>query len=266
MKIEKILQQHPIFNFAADCREICSPLALLDIVYFSHAHIDLQNQMTAIGNVPEFAELYIKKGYYNYDYHMEEAKPGERYLIWDAMTFCKETQALDEDFMSFNQGHTFSIMVDHEAGKDVYHFATRLGNVGMNGKYLQMLDSLKQFISYFKDKVAAHPGLSKWRDCKLPLSTKVGAYQLSNQSLNLDKFNILTQGNRIYSLTDDAYLTKREVDCLQWLAQGKTFEETAIILGITTRTVKAHITAIKEKTGCTSQFQLGMNFAKLDLS
>jgi DNA-binding CsgD family transcriptional regulator len=58
-------------------------------------------------------------------------------------------------------------------------------------------------------------------------------------------------------------LTKREWQCLYWLAQGKTLEETAIILGIALRTIKAHVINIKEKFNCSNQFQLGMLYQHL---
>jgi LuxR family transcriptional regulator of spore coat protein len=36
-------------------------------------------------------------------------------------------------------------------------------------------------------------------------------------------------------------LSKREAACLQWAAAGKTSRETAIILGVTERTVNFHV-------------------------
>lgn len=44
---------------------------------------------------------------------------------------------------------------------------------------------------------------------------------------------------------------------------GKTQDETAIILNITTRTVQAHIENIKNKTKCSNQMQLGMLYYEL---
>lgn len=42
-------------------------------------------------------------------------------------------------------------------------------------------------------------------------------------------------------------LTKREIDVLHWISRGKTYPETAIILGISVRTVKFHIENITKK-------------------
>ena len=61
----------------------------------------------------------------------------------------------------------------------------------------------------------------------------------------------------------ELYLTKRELECVCWMRQGKTAEEVAIILGISKRTVEQHITSMKKKFGCTTLFQLGGIIGKL---
>lgn len=55
----------------------------------------------------------------------------------------------------------------------------------------------------------------------------------------------------------------RELEILSWLHNGKGLEQIALILGISTITVKKNIAAIKTKTNCYTQFQLGEIFARL---
>ncbi|TPW26184.1 transcriptional regulator VisN [Pararhizobium mangrovi] len=43
-------------------------------------------------------------------------------------------------------------------------------------------------------------------------------------------------------------LTEREIECLAWIAQGKTSEEIAMIIGISRNTVNNYITGIMRKT------------------
>lgn len=59
---------------------------------------------------------------------------------------------------------------------------------------------------------------------------------------------------------DLSVVSQRELDCLHWLAKGKTQDQIALILGITLRTVKAHISNTKQKLNCYTQFQLGMAY------
>ena len=63
----------------------------------------------------------------------------------------------------------------------------------------------------------------------------------------------------------DSLLTQREMDVLKWLAQGKSREETSIILGIGLETVKTHAKSILQKLevqntagAITRAFELGL--------
>jgi len=47
-------------------------------------------------------------------------------------------------------------------------------------------------------------------------------------------------------------LTRREIECLGWCAEGKSYWETAVILGISERTVSFHMEAVRTKLKATS--------------
>ena len=50
-------------------------------------------------------------------------------------------------------------------------------------------------------------------------------------------------------------LTERERECLYWCAQGKSYWETSVILGITERTVNHHMRMVREKLGVQTNAQ-----------
>ena len=50
-------------------------------------------------------------------------------------------------------------------------------------------------------------------------------------------------------------LSSREVECLQWLASGKTLAEAAMILGISERTLRYHISNARERLGVATTVQ-----------
>ncbi|MBB6182062.1 helix-turn-helix transcriptional regulator [Pseudorhizobium flavum] len=50
-------------------------------------------------------------------------------------------------------------------------------------------------------------------------------------------------------------LTDREVECLRWSVFGKTSDEIAVILGLTERTVRKHITTAMDKLNVTNRVQ-----------
>ena len=46
----------------------------------------------------------------------------------------------------------------------------------------------------------------------------------------------------------DIDLTERELECLFWIAEGKTSDEMATILGISRNTINNYITSVMRKT------------------
>ena len=62
---------------------------------------------------------------------------------------------------------------------------------------------------------------------------------------------------RIFGLGDQKaiIISAREIDCLRWMAAGKTAGEASSILGITERTVRFHLNAAREKLQCTTTTQ-----------
>ena len=46
---------------------------------------------------------------------------------------------------------------------------------------------------------------------------------------------------------DDEHLTKREIEILKWIADGKTADEISMILGIAHHTITTHKTAMMHK-------------------
>lgn len=51
-------------------------------------------------------------------------------------------------------------------------------------------------------------------------------------------------------------LTPRERECIHWLLEGKTAEETAIILGLARKTVESYFENIRNKLNCTNKYQI----------
>lgn len=51
-------------------------------------------------------------------------------------------------------------------------------------------------------------------------------------------------------------LSPKEVACLSWLAQGKTIEETALLMGKRYSTIRSYLERIKDKLSATRISQL----------
>lgn len=60
-------------------------------------------------------------------------------------------------------------------------------------------------------------------------------------------------------------LSPREKECLFWISQGKTIEETSMILGIKYGTVVCYIRSLKEKLNCSTLAHLVFKAMRLEI-
>ncbi len=77
----------------------------------------------------------------------------------------------------------------------------------------------------------------------------------------LNKINKIKESRdlRMYYLGDeypDVYLTKREAECMFWVAQGCTITETALAMQLSGRTVEFYVKKMKLKLNCASKKEL----------
>ncbi len=261
--LKKILKQHPCFTAADDFEALCKPLEKLEIYQFSHVKVDADGHFSLLSKHPELVKHYFESEYYYFDILQLNSKLEEQYLMRDLQNLTGKTRQLQDDINAYGIGHAFTILHRSATRLDFYNFATHFGNSRINEYYLQKLDVLKQFISFFHEKVETNAHLKLAYDYRLPCKDKENGFQqqLANDLMAVDNLNI-KPASRYYIPGSQCYLTRREYECLSWLAKGKTQDEIAIILNISLRTVRAHITQIKEKLQCYNQFQLGMYFSK----
>jgi DNA-binding CsgD family transcriptional regulator len=92
----------------------------------------------------------------------------------------------------------------------------------------------------------------------LPERDAASLFRLLETAANAYRFLYTkTQPNRHNPLQSQeiGVLSSREVECLQWLASGKTLCEAAIILGISERTLRYHISNARERLGVATTVQ-----------
>lgn len=267
MNINKILQ-HPTVVHQDSLLEICKPLNKLNIIYFSHVHIDKDNNMSTIGLSPKFFQEYFKHEFQQYDLHQAPLTLNnhDSYIIWDTIKVVpsSHTKKMQEIFNQFNHAHTFSIIRTFLGAKDYYHFSAKISDDFMNNHYLQILQELYLFINYFSEKVQQHKELKVAYQIKFPIKSTSGGFSWETglEENILQDFHNEIFTERFY-FDYIRYLTKKEKECIYWISQGKIEEEIGIILQITKRTVKEHIKNIKLKLNCKTLFQLGMMYNKL---
>lgn len=58
-----------------------------------------------------------------------------------------------------------------------------------------------------------------------------------------------------FDTSDALVVSAREIDCLKWMAAGKSAWEASVILGISERTVRFHLNSAREKLNCATTTQ-----------
>lgn len=91
--------------------------------------------------------------------------------------------------------------------------------------------------------VTADMSQRNWQQFK---REKLGEVRLLASLFSVDVMKAL----RGTGVPAEVVLTMREVECLRWCAEGKTFEEIAGILGISPRTVRYHLDSARRKLDC----------------
>lgn len=263
-KLKKFIKLNPTFTDSESVASLCQPLALLGIHYFSHVHINHSGEMAALVTNPDFTHHYLTQGYQDYDIHQLPIKQQKMMVIWDLIEREKKSKAMHDDLRQYGYGHTCTIIQEDAQGRNYYHFATYHGHTEINQVYMQNMDILERFISYFQDRVYKDKAMRKAYQNRLKLEQGVGRYQITTPIIeqSIEDFYQQTRTDRVF-VGGQKYLTPAEYQCLHWLSQGKTLEETAMILGLSLRTIKAHVQASKEKLNCNSLFQLGMYFMRV---
>jgi DNA-binding CsgD family transcriptional regulator len=95
--------------------------------------------------------------------------------------------------------------------------------------------------------ITADKTMEDWSARKATIAREFGAL---GQYFHQHMLRIFGRGN------ERAFIVSaREIDCLKWMAAGKTAWEVSTILGISERTVRFHLNAAREKLQCTTTTQ-----------
>lgn len=264
----KFLKRHPIFNNTEDIQRLCRPLEKLNITYFCHVKINAQGDFSCLGNNPKFLEHYLANEYYNSDIHLTNIENLGHHILWDLIEVKARTARMNE--LAYENGlkHTFTIVKTRQDEKNFYHFST-LNKEIINKIYLNNYDLLEIFIRYFDEQLSNSTELKESYNFRHPIDYEFGSFSLANnmddtqfkikELLNFFNTSLPQQSEINSSLLRykiASLLSRREIDVVSCLLQGKTAKETAENLFISDRTVETHLENIKVKCNCRTKLEL----------
>ncbi|OGT09032.1 MAG: hypothetical protein A2X78_01935 [Gammaproteobacteria bacterium GWE2_37_16] len=248
-----------------DISSICNPLTEFGITFFHYMQRFNDNSRIHISNVPEWVEHF-----YQQDFHLlgvlqgkNDNYPQEGCFLWSTL----KNQDIYQDCREyFNIDHGITIIKKQPKSIEFFHFGTSRDKPGIENFYLTNLDILYRFIIYFKD--SANPLLEKARKNRIHIPN----YNNNPDILDLSiVFGTDSFGNKLkqkaiaefkikkYALNLDnekVIFSKREVDCLLGMLEGKQASEIGRKLYISKRTVETHLDHIRQKLNCKDKSEL----------
>ena len=115
-----------------------------------------------------------------------------------------------------------------------------------------------RFILYFKEQAKELIATGEHERIIIPVKKNLMTIAAADYTDDIHTFLNKTKISRYYlhGKYHNVYLTSKEVQCIYWLMQGKSAEETAIIEGSKVKTVQCHLENIRKKLHCYKQTQL----------
>lgn len=157
--------------------------------------------------------------------------------------------------------------IKHEDFIEIYYFATKRENIQILDLYINNLELLIKFNTYFYDKITK---IVNFKDKKnlamqenqipffMEANSKVETPNSALQSVDVESFSQKI-GPSYYYISDEyshIRLTKRELECLHYLSHGRTAKEIGKITKLSFRTIEDYINNLKLKTGVNTRSQL----------
>jgi DNA-binding CsgD family transcriptional regulator len=248
-----------MLNAASDVDKICLPLKKLGIDFYGLARIYSDGKRIDLNTNASAAKYaYYDTDYYQYYSCESNARELGNQIIFGPTIKDDPTLAMLKEKFNINNMIIFTYEYEHYS--EVVSISHHQDQVTAFNCYLANLDYLQQFLYYFKDK--ARHIIEAFEQC--PLETSL---LLTNSTVNKEEQDQLQplDIDRYYFNDNGDYLTKRELECLNFLACGKSAEEVAMILGISKRTVEFHLNQTKKKFNCYKQTQIIAMASKLSL-
>lgn len=261
--LDKRIKSHVTFTEHTHISQICQPLEILGITGFYYVRRAHDNsKVINLTTFVDWAEFYLKNLYqekYSPDTIKDHLFTNEGISLWELN---QQNLIWQEAKNCFNVGNGMVIYQNKKDYREIFCFHSTRENYAMNYFFVNNIDLLKKFASYFLEK--ADPIIKKGAANELVIPKK---YHFSpkpdNEQVNLVK-SFLCAINSDCTDCEELLsgLSKREIECLNYLSNGKSAKEIGSLLNISNRTVEAHIYKIKHKLHCTKTSQLAYIAAK----
>lgn len=248
-------------------KKICAPLELISIPHFGYLRIFNNGNYLHVSTHDNFVKnMYISipniGKYFSKQVDITYKNPCREFFVDNDITlFKKKEDPIVKLVFDLNIWHFYHFWNINNRILNIYYFAMRREDIYAHDFFIENRLLLRKFIKYFNYKTEFH--LISSSD-----QTKLGHFdnsfefhgksddQLIESKIQLFLQAIRTDKKLIQGRYGKVKLTKREIQCLDYLAIGYGMKGLANILDISPRTVESHINNAKLKTGYDKQLLL----------
>lgn len=243
---------------AKEVRWLCAPLFRKhNINSFSYSKVFLDGSRAELwSDADALHHSFINKKYIANTYTPDNYKDEDRY-VYLPNKIESHPQPIKMEYMSqlidqkeiFDHDHCFLIVNKCKDFCEYSIFYTPSTFTSAINFYMNHLETLDQFSEEFKDK-SQHLIKAVEKD-RIIRPWRIEKIMINPLSLELS--------NQMYKQRP-IYLTRREKQVIQHLIEGKSAKESAILLGISPRTVESYLADVKEKFHCNKSSDLIIKF------
>lgn len=252
----------PAYEFNTSIAEtvdkICEPLfQTFGITHFGYIKIFPNKKMFRVANNSAWSKKYFESTLYNdLNFYGMDKIPinSSQSFVFFAEPETKHCKLLCHDFNIWN---LFTIYERFKDYGNFWFFGASRENTKILDFYLNKSNLIKSFICFFKSKMDfIINNISEDALIHLAVDPMAGVFPSQK---NIDNFLLETEIHKYYLINNDkkdVYLSKREFECVVGVARGKSINEVAKTLDLSSRTVESHIVNSKIKLGAYSKDHL----------
>lgn len=230
---------HPFFTSASDISHIIAPLKAYDITYFLYAKSYADgSRITLTNHVDDFQAYLSNKHYLQGNCEARPELYKKQAVLWSTLPNQHLYQFAKENF---NIDHGLTLVEPSENYCEFYAFASSPDHPEVANFYLNNLDVMKRFTSYFKDQAAKV--IDQVEEHKIMYTHHDDAFRTYSMSDLQDLFSTIK-------------VTRRQAECINLLLDGSTTKEIATELKLSVRTVEYYINLIRAKFNAQSKADL----------
>ncbi len=246
----KLNPDHLFLKSHIEIDNIISPLKKFHINYFTYLRSYNDGARICLTNRADDFEAYLSEKHYLKGNC--EAKPklyNEQAVLWFLLPNQQHYQFSRENF---NIDHGITLTFPNKEYCEFFAFASDKQHPLVIHFYLNNLEILKKFSTYFKAQAAHLLKMGETNKIFYPFHN-LAAPAASKKELNEVAPNTIKL----------PIFTPRQMDCAVYLLQGFKNHEIAQKLGRSVRTVETHIEYLKRKLNCRNKSELILTLSKI---